>query len=65
MDRQQLAHILRAACDVTGNPDAIVLGSQSILGTYDEDELPPAATMSMEPTWRGCKPLRRASVQRR
>ncbi|MBA2531006.1 MAG: hypothetical protein H0V23_02735 [Nocardioidaceae bacterium] len=48
MDRLQLAHILRAACEVTGDPDVIVLGSQSILGTYDEDDLPPAATMSME-----------------
>jgi hypothetical protein len=48
MDRAQLAHILRAACDVTGDPDVIVLGSQSILGTYDEDELPAAATASME-----------------
>lgn len=48
MDRQQLAHILRAACDVTGDPDVIVLGSQPILGTYDEDELSSAATMSME-----------------
>jgi hypothetical protein len=46
MDRQQLAHILRAACDVTGDADVLVLGSQSILGTYDEAELPPAATMS-------------------
>jgi hypothetical protein len=27
MDRQQLAHILRAACDVSGDPDVIVLGS--------------------------------------
>ncbi len=39
MDRQQLAHILRAACDVSGDPGVIVLGSQPILGTYDEDEL--------------------------
>lgn len=48
MDRQQLAHILRAACRVTGDPDVLVLGSQSILGTYDEDDLPAAATASME-----------------
>jgi hypothetical protein len=48
MNRQQLAHILRAACEVTGDPDVVVVGSQSILGTYDEDDLPPAATMSME-----------------
>ena len=28
--------------------DVIVVGSQSILGTYDESELPAAATMSLE-----------------
>lgn len=27
---------------------ALVIGSQSILGTYDEDELPAAATASIE-----------------
>lgn len=48
MNRQQLAHILRAASRVVGDPDVLVLGSQSILGSYDEDELPPASTMSME-----------------
>jgi len=48
MDRQQLAHVLRAVCDVTGDPNVVVLGSQAILGSYDEDILPPAATMSME-----------------
>lgn len=48
MDRQSLAHILRAACEVTGDPEVLVLGSQSILGTYDEDDLPAPATMSME-----------------
>ena len=48
MNRQQLAHILRAACEVTGDPDVVVVGSQSILGTYDEDDLPPAVMMSME-----------------
>lgn len=48
MNRQQLAHILRAACDITGDRDVLVIGSQSILGTYDEDDLPPAATASME-----------------
>ena len=48
MNRQQLAHVLRAACDVTGDPNVVVLGSQAILGAYDEDDLPPVATMSME-----------------
>jgi hypothetical protein len=32
MDRLQLAHILRAACRVTGDLDVVVLGSQAILG---------------------------------
>lgn len=48
MKRQQLAHILRAACDITGDRDVLVIGSQSILGTFDEDDLPPAATASIE-----------------
>lgn len=48
MKRQELAHILRAACDITGDKDVLVIGSQSILGTFDEDELPAAATASIE-----------------
>ncbi|MBP2383087.1 hypothetical protein JOF43_003076 [Brachybacterium sacelli] len=44
MKRQELAHILRAACDITGDKDILVIGSQSILGIFDEDELPPLAT---------------------
>lgn len=48
MNRQQLAHILRAACNITGDKDVLVIGSQSILGSYDEDDLPSPATASME-----------------
>lgn len=48
MNRQQLAHLLRAACQIANDPEVLVLGSQSILGTYDEDDLPAAATASME-----------------
>lgn len=48
MNRQQLAHILRAACRIVDTPEVLVLGSQSILGTFDEDDLPPEATASME-----------------
>lgn len=47
MDRQQLAHLLRAASRVADDPDVLVLGSQSILGSYDEDDLPPQATGSI------------------
>ncbi|GAA4422662.1 hypothetical protein GCM10023169_17370 [Georgenia halophila] len=48
MNRQQLAHILRASCDITGDKDVLVIGSQSILGSHDEDELPVEATASIE-----------------
>ncbi|HEX7351633.1 DUF6036 family nucleotidyltransferase [Brachybacterium sp.] len=48
MKRQELAHILRAACDIAGDRDVLVIGSQSILGTFDEDDLPAAATASIE-----------------
>jgi hypothetical protein len=48
VNRQQLAHVLRAACTVASDPNVLVLGSQSILGSFDEDELPPEATASIE-----------------
>ncbi|MGH3524345.1 MAG: DUF6036 family nucleotidyltransferase [Mycobacterium sp.] len=48
MNRQQLAHLLRSASTVAQDPGIVVLGSQSILGAFDEDELPPEATASQE-----------------
>lgn len=48
MRRQDLAHILRAACEVSQDPEIVVLGSQAILGAYDEDDLPALATASVE-----------------
>lgn len=48
MNRQQLAHVLRAACQIAEDQEVLVLGSQAILGTYDEGDLPPEATASME-----------------
>lgn len=48
MNRQQLAHLLRSACAIADDADVLVLGSQSILGSYDEGELPPEATTSQE-----------------
>lgn len=47
MNREQLADVLRAASQLVDDRP-LVMGSQAILGTYDEDVLPPAATMSME-----------------
>jgi len=48
MNRSELAHILRAAGKIAEDPDILVIGSQSILGSYDERELPDEATRSIE-----------------
>jgi len=48
MRREQLEHAIRTACQIIGRPEVIVVGSQSILGTFREDELPIYATMSAE-----------------
>jgi hypothetical protein len=48
MRRDQLEHAIRTACQILGAPEIIVVGSQSILGTYSEGQLPAAATMSLE-----------------
>jgi len=46
--RDQLAHLLRAASQIADEHDVLVVGSQSILGTYGEDELPDDAVASVE-----------------
>lgn len=48
MRRDQLEHAIRTACQIIGRDEVIVVGSQSILGTFREDQLPPDATMSVE-----------------
>jgi len=48
MRRDQLEHAIRTACQIIGAPAVIVVGSQSILGTYREEDLPAGATMSVE-----------------
>lgn len=48
MRRDQLEHAIRTACQIIGHDEVIIVGSQAILGTYDEDDLPRAATMSAE-----------------
>lgn len=48
MNRSQLAHVLRAACDITGDPHILVVGSQSVLASFEERELPDEATRSIE-----------------
>jgi hypothetical protein len=48
MRRDQLEHAIRAACQIAGLTEVIIVGSQAILGTYREDELPFYATRSVE-----------------
>ncbi|QIK83385.1 DUF6036 family nucleotidyltransferase [Sanguibacter sp. HDW7] len=48
MRRSELEHILRAASGVARRPAFLVIGSQSVLGTWTESELPAEATMSAE-----------------
>jgi hypothetical protein len=48
MRRNQLEHAIRTACQIIHQSEVIVVGSQAILGTYDESQLPAAATMSIE-----------------
>jgi hypothetical protein len=45
MRRDQLEHAIRTACQIIRQPEVIVVGSQAILGTYDESQLPAAATI--------------------
>jgi hypothetical protein len=48
MNRSQLEHALRAAADASGVRDLIVIGSQAVLGSYPDWELPVEATRSAE-----------------
>jgi hypothetical protein len=48
MTRNELAHVLRAAARIADDPHILVIGSQSILGSFDEDELPEVAWVSTE-----------------
>ncbi|HEX8080805.1 MAG TPA: DUF6036 family nucleotidyltransferase [Jatrophihabitans sp.] len=48
MNRADLLHSIRAACDVAEVDEVLVLGSQAILATRPEDELPDQATRSRE-----------------
>jgi len=44
--REQLEHILRAAAQITKQKDLLVIGSQSVLASWDETQLPPEAVRS-------------------
>lgn len=48
MNREQLRHVLRAATDIVKDADILIIGSQAILASSDELELPLEATRSVE-----------------
>lgn len=47
VNRNQLADILPKACEIAEDPEALVIGSQAILGAHD-DEPPEEASRSIE-----------------
>lgn len=46
MQRHQLEHIIRAAAGITGAPEFVIVGSQSVLGQFPS--APPELLVSME-----------------
>jgi hypothetical protein len=46
--RDQLEHILRAASQIIEERDLLIIGSQSVLGSWDETRLPAEALRSIE-----------------
>ena len=48
LTREQLAHVLRAAARIAEDGGILVIGSQAILGSFDERELPHQAWVSVE-----------------
>lgn len=48
MRRRDLEHAIRAASEISQQGRILIIGSQSILGTFTEDQLPAAASMSVE-----------------
>jgi hypothetical protein len=48
LKRSELAHVLRAACEITNDPDILVIGSQAILASFPEEMLPEEAIRSIE-----------------
>lgn len=48
MKRAELAHVLRAASDITRELEFLVVGSAAILGSFDDRHLPIEATRSRE-----------------
>ena len=48
VNREQLAHLARAAAEVSGDNHVIIIGSQAVLASWPEADLPEEATRSVE-----------------
>jgi hypothetical protein len=48
MRREELAHILRSAARITDDPNILIIGSQAILASYPERDLPEQTWVSIE-----------------
>lgn len=48
MRRSDLEHSIRAATEIIRQDRVIIIGSQAVLGSWDENQLPTEATMSDE-----------------
>jgi len=48
MHTNQLEHIIRAACSITGEDNIVIIGSQAILASFPNTNLPELLTQSME-----------------
>jgi len=48
MDREEIEHIIRACTGITGQENVVIIGSQAILASFDESQLPEGVTKSME-----------------
>jgi len=48
MYKNQLEHIIRAACSITGEDNIVIIGSQAILASFPNSVLPDILTQSIE-----------------
>lgn len=48
VSRSDLEHAIRASTTIIRQPSVVIVGSQAVLGSWDEHELPAAATLSIE-----------------
>lgn len=48
MKKSEIEHIIKAAASISEQNEVLIVGSQSILASFNEEDLPKEATMSIE-----------------